>query len=143
MISEMDNAIRRMEERLEARLRAIRTIRGFLREDPGFAADLRHTLAEEPRASAEQAPPATSGGAPQGKHIDRVRSFFASNGNKWTTAPDIGRAVGISRGSVAGILYQTYEDNFEHKSHPDHARMKLWRLRQTPGEPGETKGGEA
>jgi hypothetical protein len=139
-MGDIGSAIARMEARLEARLRAIRLIRGFLREDPGFAADLRHALAEESAAVPTVTPPANP--LAKGKHIERVRRFFASNGNEWTTAPDIGRAVGIKRGCVAALLYQTCKDDFEHMPHPNHSRMKLWRLKQPASEAGETKGGE-
>jgi len=138
-MSNFESVIESLEVRLERRLESVRTFRKMLARDPELANDLRHMLAETQGPSLPERADATS---VKQTHAEKVRAFFLEEGNRWHTTAQIGRAVGISRGAVAALLYQTHKSEFERKPHPRHARMKLWRLRESPSQKAETKGGK-
>src|SRR4051794_15761769 len=40
-------------------------------------------------------------------NFERIRGFFVANNNQWEQAPRIGEALGLSRGTVATVLWTT------------------------------------
>jgi len=138
-MSNFERVIESLEMRLERRLESVRTIRKMLASEPELANDLRHMLAEPKQPSLPERADAIS---IKQTHAEKVRNFFVEEGNRWHTTAQIGRAVGISRGAVAALLYQTHKSEFERKAHPRHSRMKLWRLKEPTNETPGTKGGE-
>ena len=61
--------------------------------------------------------------------VEQVCDYFRKTGNQWQTAPNVGRALGITRGGVAALFYKTHTDHFEKTPHPTHSRMQVWRLK--------------
>ena len=141
-MSDIDQVMQALEARLARRLEGVRAIRQMLANDPQLALDLRHILADSERAVAiPRGAASAKTGSDKQTHFEKVRSFFSEGGNRWHTTAQIARGVGISRGAVAALLYQTHKADFERKPHPRHSRMKLWRLRQPTSEPAKTEGG--
>ena len=60
----------------------------------------------------------------------QIVQFFRDRNNKWTSAPLIMKATGLSRGAVAHDLYKAHRERFEQKGHPVNQKLKLWRLRE-------------
>ncbi len=65
----------------------------------------------------------------KGKNYVRVLRFFLERNNEYATNMEIRRACGITRGSVAVVLYTTHADFFERKPlAQDDKKKVIWRL---------------
>jgi hypothetical protein len=107
--------------RYERRLRAIQEIQELIAEDPGFVEDIRTAL--NGRNGATQAVTGST-------NFDRVRRWFRDRNNAWASAPEISRALDISRGVLGQMLYVGHTEAFESKPKPGSRKRKLWRLRK-------------
>lgn len=100
--------------------------------------EINRKLEELQRARDELASEQSTGGSP--KHtgsdtaLDRVVRFLVSAGNQPQTTTAIREATGLSRGALATLLYSDQKGRFVSADMPEHARMKVWSLRD-PGPP--------
>lgn len=135
----------RVIDRLERRLAAAKQIRGFIVEFPDLIQELQDALALSkpngvPTITVGQLPrlgrplktkadfKAETGGV-SGTNFERVKAFFAATGNEWISAPDLGRRLGLQRGTVGHMLWTGHPDAFEQMTVEGSKRNKLWRLR--------------
>lgn len=81
----------------------------------------------------------------KGNNFERIRDFFIANGNEWEQAPRIGEALGLSRGTVATVLWTSHRDNFERANVAGSLKKKKWRLTETTYKEAakQPEGGEA
>src|SRR4051794_27011557 len=109
----METAIGRATRRLEA----LKTISQILTEFPDLAAELGIQLADEPVFQANMSrvflDSARMQPRPVTSNFERIRRFFVDNGNQWEQAPRIGQALGLTRGTVATVLWTSHKDQFE------------------------------
>lgn len=123
--------------KLESQLELARRVRDEVADDPSFASIIDRIISNVPTAKATSSSTdrrtSSSSGVSQ---REQVIHWFHENDNRWVTAPDLARELGISRGSIANVLYaDKAEDDFESKPHPQHGRKKLWRVREQSSSP--------
>lgn len=127
-------------QRLERRAQALRQVSEIVAEFPDLVQDILLALGGGPQqARGNEAsvgasmfrtlPEAVGQSAAGGTHYALVRRFFEMNGNRWTSAPDVARSIGVSRGAAAHVFWKTYTASFEKKEKPGSVKIKLWRLR--------------
>jgi hypothetical protein len=118
------DAIGQIIRRMEHRLQIVREVQHLADEDPALLDELRAALALAPNGNGE-------GATPRSQTVtDRLFAFFRERGNRWVTAPEIIRATGIGRGTLAPVLHSHTSDLFEKRDHPESKKLKQWRLRQ-------------
>lgn len=59
----------------------------------------------------------------------RLVTHFRSTGNEYMTMPGITKILGITRGSVCGILYNVHSGDVEFAVNPERKGGRLWRLK--------------
>jgi hypothetical protein len=118
-------------EAMEQKLQAAKTIREILAQYPDLLMELGllpHAVTVSPARGASQAP--TGIRLKRKSNFARIRSFFVQHKNEWFEAPRIGEALGLTRGTVATVLWTSHADQFEKKPVEGSEKKKLWRLRQ-------------
>jgi hypothetical protein len=121
-------------DRAKRRLEALQVIGSILENFP----DLRDELgigntAINGHSAKHHALPAEAGifavhGATRSNY-EKIRDFFVGRKNDWEQAPRIGEALGMTRGTVATVLWTSHSDRFEQDSVPGSVKKKRWRLR--------------
>ena len=126
MTTTIDDLIKRYKDRLAK----AEQIRDLIKGDSAFAEELLAVLQEafSPNASPQIAPRAP---ATRATNLSRVRQYFQTRNNQWSTLPAVVKTTGLSRGAVAQTIYKAHPEAFEKKANPKHGRMKLWRLIET------------
>lgn len=59
----------------------------------------------------------------------KVAEFFVQRNNEWEQAPRIAEALGLTRGTVATVLWTTHGHMFEQAPVAGSVKKKKWRLR--------------
>jgi hypothetical protein len=119
-------------QRMERRLEAAKQLRQIAIEFPDLFTEF-----------AAEAVPGAPGNARQvaidhairqphtgASNFARIKQFFVDQKNDWFQAPQIGAALGLTRGTVATVLWTSHEDQFEKMPVPNSKKKKLWRLKQ-------------
>lgn len=109
-------------DRAEKRLRALQQINVILREFPEIAAELG--IGDGSTATPKSLPPRDGSLS----NFERIRNYFVRHSNQWEQAPRIGNALGMSRGTVATVLWTSHRDQFEQSAVDGSIKKKKWRL---------------
>ncbi len=117
-----DATIARMERRLEA----AKTMRSILVDFPELRLEFMHS-----NVNSELDSPLNLRAPIRAKlaNFARIRRFFKRHGNQWFQSSQIAHEVGLSRGTVATVLWTTHSTKFEQKPVPGAVKKKLWRMR--------------
>jgi len=108
--------------RYERRLETIRRIQELVRDDPSLASEIAAALNGQGQKLSRRRATTTN--------VERVKAFLFDRKNDWISAPEIAKALDMSRGTLGQILYQGYANQFEKKAKPGNKKVKLWRLRK-------------
>ena len=118
------NPFTELASRYQRRAEIAARLSEIVANDPGFVDDLIDLLKQKRNG---QAP--TQNGKRPPTHIGQIIAYFKANGNKWATAPDLMRDIGMSRAQVGTVLYKAGIDYFQRRKSPKHKRLVLWRLK--------------
>lgn len=112
-------------ERMERSLAAAKQLRQIALEFPELIAE----LFEQPSGPLRVSQPEREIERKRLSNYAIIRHHFATNNNPWLQAPQIGKQLGLSRGTVATVLWTTHAGEFEKRPVPGSVKKKEWRLK--------------
>jgi hypothetical protein len=113
---------------LEARAEQLRILVKII-DGPGLAEDLAEALKAD-EGTLELGPDATN--------FDRIKAYFTSNGNGWSTVGEVAAATGLKTSSARDVMSRSNKGDFEVKQLSDHA-PKQFRLEEWEAAPSTSK----